>query len=434
MATAATGQLRPLADGRFAARIRVDEKGARRTLALTGIARGDEDGARERCNALASLALRVREAGHASKVLELLRIGARARAGRPWEAVLAAAADICSTAGVRSVAGHEVLTVKQLGERWASGDLHRKHPDHVKAKKHPKRDAGIARKYVDPVIGRLNVADVTLADCDLVLGVLGERHVGVEGGRRRKATPLAPATRRQVAQYMHRLLAMAAYPCRLRSANPIPENWLPKVGDTKAKECLYPSEDRALLACRGVPLVRRLAYGFMCREGMRRGELQRLTWADVDLERGRVDLDINKTGDGILVLSNNSNAYGGATTVSDGILRYGAADAVPTGSALTVLEGALLDITLGGSAVTVGSLASNSATVGGVIAFGGVLVATSGATLNFVKTGTGTLTLGGLNQYSGSTTVEDGRLVAKSVGGSSPLGTGQSLIMGGTSL
>ena len=237
----------------------------------------------------------MREAGHASKVLELLRIGARARAGRPWEAVLAAAADICSTAGVRSVAGHEVLTVKQLGERWASGDLHRKHPDHVKAKKHPKRDAGIARKYVDPVIGRLNVADVTLADCDQVMAELAERHEAEERRRRRKATPLAPATRRQVAQYMHRLLAMAAYPCRLRSANPIPENWLPKVGDTKAKECLYPSEDRALLACRGVPLVRRLAYGFMCREGMRRGELQRLTWADVDLERGRVDLDINKT-------------------------------------------------------------------------------------------------------------------------------------------
>ena len=161
---------------------------------------------------------------------------------------------------------------------------------------------------------------------------------------------------------------------------------------------------------------------------------------------------INKTGDGILVLGNNSNAYGGFTTVSDGTLRYGAVDAVPTGSALTVLEGALVDITLGGSAVTVGSLAGNSATQGGVIIttatsgttvftaggdntstdFGGILTHAAGSTLNFVKTGTGTLTLGGANQYSGSTTVADGRLVAKAVGGSSPLGTGQSLIMGGT--
>lgn len=162
---------------------------------------------------------------------------------------------------------------------------------------------------------------------------------------------------------------------------------------------------------------------------------------------------INKTGDGILVLGNNSNAYGGFTTVSDGVLRYGAVDAVPTGSALTVLEGALVDITLGGSAVTVGSIASDSATQGGVIVttatsgttvitsggdntstdFGGILTNAVGSTLEFVKIGTGTLTLGGANQYNGSTTVADGRLVAKTVGGNSPLGTSQALIMGGTS-
>ncbi len=162
--------------------------------------------------------------------------------------------------------------------------------------------------------------------------------------------------------------------------------------------------------------------------------------------------NLNKTGDGILLLS-NSNTYGGSTTVSDGILRYGITDAVPTGTALTVLEGALLDITLGGANVTVGSLAGNSATQGGLIytgatsgttvftaggnntstAFGGVLANATGSTLEFVKIGSGTLTLGGANQYNGSTTVADGRLIARSVGGNSPLGTSQSLIMGGGS-
>ncbi|MDP2322508.1 MAG: autotransporter-associated beta strand repeat-containing protein, partial [Gammaproteobacteria bacterium] len=160
---------------------------------------------------------------------------------------------------------------------------------------------------------------------------------------------------------------------------------------------------------------------------------------------------INKTGDGILVLSNNSNSYTGATTVSDGILRYGGVDALPTGTALTVIEGALLDMTLGGSAVTVGSLASDNATQGGVIyhgassgtvvftaggddsstEFGGVITHEAGSTLEFVKTGAGTLILGGANQYNGSTTVADGRLVAKAVGGNSPLGTSQSVILGG---
>ncbi|MCB1277100.1 autotransporter-associated beta strand repeat-containing protein [Prosthecobacter sp.] len=162
---------------------------------------------------------------------------------------------------------------------------------------------------------------------------------------------------------------------------------------------------------------------------------------------------ITKAGDGILVLGNNSNAYTGATTVNDGILRYGTVDAVPTGTALTVNEGGLVDITNGGSVVTVGSLAGNSATQGGVIytgatsgtitftaganntstVFGGVIANAAGSTLNFVKAGTGTLTLGGLNAYNGSTTVRNGRLIALSVGGSSPLGTSQSLIMGGGS-
>ncbi|MEZ5385657.1 MAG: autotransporter-associated beta strand repeat-containing protein [Prosthecobacter sp.] len=158
---------------------------------------------------------------------------------------------------------------------------------------------------------------------------------------------------------------------------------------------------------------------------------------------------INKIGDGILLL-NSSNVYDGVTTVTDGTLIYGAVGAVPTGSALTVQEGALVDITLGGSAVTVGSIASNSATQGGVIvttetsgttvftvggdntstSFGGTMVATSGATLEFVKTGTGTLTLGGINLYTGKTTVEDGRLVVKTVAGGSALGASQSLAFG----
>ncbi|MCB1275555.1 autotransporter-associated beta strand repeat-containing protein [Prosthecobacter sp.] len=168
---------------------------------------------------------------------------------------------------------------------------------------------------------------------------------------------------------------------------------------------------------------------------------------------GGATANINKTGDGILVLGSSNNTYGGTTTVTDGILRYGVANAIPTGSAVSVLQGALLDITLGGSAVTVGSLSSDSATLGGVVyhgdtsgtntltaggdntttSFGGVIANATGSTLNFVKDGTGTLTLGGANQYNGSTTVAGGRLIAQPVGGNSPLGTSQSLIMGGAS-
>jgi integrase len=97
---------------------------------------------------------------------------------------------------------------------------------------------------------------------------------------------------------MSRLLHLAVYPGKWTKASPIPRGWLPKPGEDKAKECLYPDEDRALLACAGedgVPLLRRLAYGFLMREGMRTDELARLTWGDVDLRHNRLDLDENKT-------------------------------------------------------------------------------------------------------------------------------------------
>lgn len=44
-----------------------------------------------------------------------------------------------------------------------------------------------------------------------------------------------------------------------------------------------------------VPLIERLLYGILAREGLRVSELLSLTWGDVDLERGVLTLDTNKT-------------------------------------------------------------------------------------------------------------------------------------------
>ena len=101
---------------------------------------------------------------------------------------------------------------------------------------------------------------------------------------------------------MVRLCNLAVYPCELLKASPLPKGFLPRV-KTRVGGHLYPSEDRALLACDGtdekpgVPLVYRLLYGFLAREGMRKEEALKLTWRDVDLERGAVKLDENKTDD-----------------------------------------------------------------------------------------------------------------------------------------
>jgi hypothetical protein len=51
------------------------------------------------------------------------------------------------------------------------------------------------------------------------------------------------------------------------------------------------------MACRTVPLARRVFFGLLAREGMRVSEALGLTWTDLDLDRGVLRLDANKTDD-----------------------------------------------------------------------------------------------------------------------------------------
>ncbi|MGX1785436.1 autotransporter domain-containing protein [Bosea sp. NPDC055332] len=122
-----------------------------------------------------------------------------------------------------------------------------------------------------------------------------------------------------------------------------------------------------------------------------------------------------KTGAGTLVLK-GASSYSGATTVSEGTLRAGAANAFSANSTFTVASGATLDlaglnqtigslagvgtVTLGSGTLTAG--ANNSSTT-----FSGKITGTGGVT----KTGTGTLTLTGTNTYTGATKVSGGKLV-----------------------
>ncbi|MCL2776620.1 MAG: site-specific integrase [Polyangiaceae bacterium] len=219
----------------------------------------------------------------------LLEMAAKARAGRPWDAVVAAVETLCAGAVTSAQEAPTLPTFLQHLEDWTSGELAKKYPHHIKVKKSADGDETRIRKHIAPVLESVLVDEVTLDHCELVMaGIPAERSDG---------------TRRQVAQVLRRGLALAVYPCRYRKDQPIPQGWLPKVKSNKAKECLYPDEDRALLACAptdshpGVPLLRRLAYGLLAREGMRADELARIEWRDVDLERGRIDLDVNKTSD-----------------------------------------------------------------------------------------------------------------------------------------
>jgi integrase len=282
----ATGELRALADG-WAARITIEGR-TRKDFPLPTCATEAE--AAERCRGLAGIAARLRRVGKAGETVRYLEMAAKAR-GRSWEAVLAVVDDECAgNLRDRRAAAVERVTFAAWAGRWTSGELAKKYPDHVRAKRSAEDDERILRLYVLPHLDGVHVDEFTLEHGEQVMAAAPSH--------------LAPGTRRQIAQVMARLCKLAVYPGRLRKDNPIPAGWLPRLGDPKAKECLYPDEDALLM--RGVSVVagtpdvsvlRRLAYGFLAREGMRTDEMASLRWRDVDLERGRVNLDSNKTDD-----------------------------------------------------------------------------------------------------------------------------------------
>ena len=133
-----------------------------------------------------------------------------------------------------------------------------------------------------------------------------------------------------------------------------------------------------------------------------------------------------------------ANTYTGSTTVSGGTLALVSSGSLSASTALNVGVGATFDISAKSSTQTVGSLAgagtlklgSNSLNIGAdhsSTTFSGSIDGTGGLT----KTGTGTLTLAGGNNFSGYTAVNGGGLVMAS---GSSLASSQVTVASGASL
>ncbi|MBV7417462.1 autotransporter domain-containing protein [Comamonas sp. CMM03] len=124
---------------------------------------------------------------------------------------------------------------------------------------------------------------------------------------------------------------------------------------------------------------------------------------------------LKKTGAGTLVL-NGSNTYSGGTTVAAGTLSVSSDSNLGHSSGALTLDGGTVRITgtafvdNGGRSWVLGSTgggidiadAANSFTLSGALTGAG----------NLLKTGAGTLTLNGTNNYGGTTTIDGGKLVA----------------------
>ncbi len=131
------------------------------------------------------------------------------------------------------------------------------------------------------------------------------------------------------------------------------------------------------------------------------------------------DLEVAGTG-ALRVLSIAGTV--GNVRVSNGSLVLGGTGALPTMPSLDVTGGtvdvagyatAITDLTgSAGGTITSSSNTTTTLTVGGAIStrYDGAF-ANSAGTLNLVKTGAGTLTLGGANTFTGTTTISEGSLV-----------------------
>ena len=160
----------------------------------------------------------------------------------------------------------------------------------IRAKRTVDEDRHRANKHIlnvrlqdGTVFGDKPLDAVLLEDCERIMANLPRS--------------LSRSSRRHTAQLMHRVFAVAVYPLRIVRASPLPRGFLPPPHSSRVKAYLFPEEEAQLLACTPVPLEHRVLYGLLAREGLRKGEALALRWRDLDLQRGMLRLDINKTDD-----------------------------------------------------------------------------------------------------------------------------------------
>lgn len=193
-----------------------------------------------------------------------------------------------TSAGQLEVVASRAPTLGAFAKRWTSGELHREFPDHVKDIGQDDNRERLACMLATSVDGWGTLAEVPIDLVTLDHGMAAMRSIPADA---------SPTTRAHYARALSRVLSLAVMPGRLIKASPLPKGFVPRTPKPPARAWWKPADDAALAraASTAVPLVYRLFYAFVFREGLRASEAAGLRWKDVAGKS--LALDENKTGD-----------------------------------------------------------------------------------------------------------------------------------------
>lgn len=183
------------------------------------------------------------------------------------------------------------MSFREFAGLWTSNELTRQYRARVREIDHEENVRRLA-KHVYPIQFRgREVGDIPLNEIDLDVA----DHVLAQ-------TSLPSGSLRHVAQILHRVMRLAVYPARLLKSSPFPPGWLPPIVAIKERGYLFPIEEAKMLGAAEIPLVWRLFFGFLSREGLRRQNAATLEWTNLALDAsetvGHLVLDRTKSGRG----------------------------------------------------------------------------------------------------------------------------------------
>jgi len=210
----------------------------------------------------------------------LQEAGAAAGDAKKFSAVERVVDKICAEAAgstPRSAASGTLSTFRDVAEAWTSGKLTELYPGHKLLPKKLSRKADTVKVSVFlPLLGAKLVRDITKAHTD--------------EARRLIPSGVEDSTRLAYLKTLRLVLKIAHDPLDL--IDTIPMRSLPKGDDGRQFWFLFPQEEARLLGEEDkVPLLYRVLYGFLSRNGTRISETLRLTYGHVDFTSGRIRIE-----------------------------------------------------------------------------------------------------------------------------------------------